>query len=230
MRAPLVALRERLESICCCFSLRVISCTLYKSCFPFNIHAFASTFLFTHTWHLKLIRATVIVHPFLNHQLINSGFSFNSSSLFVFFFIYEELLRFLETNTSLILTLSWWKRSDPNLPHVYLLHTTGVLRYRPPKLLLAWKSTTSASGSTPSCEMSSTRPVVRNHKVQRNVSRSNTPSVFIYRRKNQDLLPASFWNIFTASSPYIKYFSSSSSVITPFSSTLCPSLSVISAS
>lgn len=49
-------------------------------------------------------------------------------------------------------------------PTFYLFHTTGVLRCRRPKLRLAWKSMTSASGSTPSCEMSSTLPVVRNLK------------------------------------------------------------------
>lgn len=39
---------------------------------------------------------------------------------------------------------------------------TGVLKCRQLKLLPEWKSMTSASGSMPSCEMSSTLPVVRN--------------------------------------------------------------------
>lgn len=47
-------------------------------------------------------------------------------------------------------------------PTFRLFHTTGVLRCRRPKLRLAWKSMTSASGSMPSCEMSSTLLVVRN--------------------------------------------------------------------
>lgn len=39
----------------------------------------------------------------------------------------------------------------------------GVLRCRRPKLQLVWKSMISASGSMPSCGMSSTLLVVRNH-------------------------------------------------------------------
>lgn len=72
---------------------------------------------------------------------------------------------------------------------IRLFVTPGVLRCRRPKLLPVWKSTIWASGSTPSCEMSSTLPVVRKSwiQLQPHTELLVTPSAQIDLCSNQTL-------------------------------------------
>lgn len=64
---------------------------------------------------------------------------------------------------------------------IRLFLTPGVLRCRRPKLLPVWKSMIWASGSTPSCEMSSTLPVVRKSWIQFQPDTEFSPNWFVFK-------------------------------------------------
>lgn len=112
------------------------------------------TVLLTNTWQKDVTYLTQASH--------NVGLSWNSrhERNYTFVFLSPNLRYSNDVTLAVAVCIPFC--FFLSLTHACLSLDTEVLRCRQTKLLLAWKSTTSASGSMLSCEMSSTLPVVRN--------------------------------------------------------------------
>lgn len=156
---------------------------LNKSCSPFNIHGFFCCWNSTSHYSCMIIVDLIIFIRccFTDNYLLSKSWILLSSKALVFMgfcfccsfrnwhlpdcvYIRKLQLPPCHTLTCLHTHLLFLFFSLSHTPTVHLFLATGVLRCRQPKLLLVWKSMTSASGSMLSCEMSSTLPVVRNPK------------------------------------------------------------------